>query len=416
MKSKKDREIIRDLAKKYSEIASSSVQDERRILWTEHNSLKKTRPLVLAGFGIWNMWCREFFGEKKLKCEGEFYRFYEQQLLLKLFRGKLGDDFVSEPWIEVRPEFKNNSGSSGSPWGVELKNILSDLDNSAYHIDPPLKSLDDLDKLTQPDFSFDEKSTLENASKLNDAVDGIIEIDIPKGPYFQGFGGDISTTITKMLGLEELMLYMYTEPEKLHRLLAFIRDGVLSQHERDEREGNLSMSWSHNQAVPYAKEVGRPLPNHYGNKRNNMWYFCAAQEYTLISPKMHDEFLLQYQLPILKPWGLTAYGCCEDLTEKIHMLRQIPNLRRIAVTPSANLAKCTEQISDEYVISWRPNPTDMVCAEFDPVRIKKIIKEGMEITRGLHVDVFLKDVETVQGEPERLAKWVTIVRNIAEDY
>ena len=104
----------------------------------------------------------------------------------------------------------------------------------------------------------------------------------------------------------------------------------------------------------------------------------AAQELTAVSPAMHDEFMLQYQLPILKPFGLVAYGCCEDLTNKIDMLRQIPNLRRIAVSPFANVARCAEQIGQDYVLSYRPSPADMVGYGFDPDRIRTIMKRDLK--------------------------------------
>jgi len=78
------------------------------------------------------------------------------------------------------------------------------------------------------------------------------------------------------------------------------------------------------------------LPMVRGVTRAQLWGYMAAQEFTAVSPAMHEEFLLRYQLPILKQFGLVAYGCCEDLTKKIDMLRQLKNLRDIAVTPVAN--------------------------------------------------------------------------------
>ena len=69
-------------------------------------------------------------------------------------------------------------------------------------------------------------------------------------------------------------------------------------------------------------------------------------------PSDIEEFLLRYQLPILRRFGLTAYGWCEDLTHKIDMLRQIPNLRRIAVSPFAGVARCAEQIGADYALSF----------------------------------------------------------------
>jgi hypothetical protein len=40
----------------------------------------------------------------------------------------------------------------------------------------------------------------------------------------------------------------------------------------------------------------------------------------------------------------------------------------------------------------------------------------MEACKGCRVTIHLKDVETVQGEPDRLRKWVQIVRNITDGY
>ena len=92
------------------------------------------------------------------------------------------------------------------------------------------------------------------------------------------------------------------------------------------------------------------------------------------------------------------------------MLRQLKNLRSIAVTPVADVRACAEQIGRDYVISWRPNPTDMVCAGWDEARVRRIIGDGAEACRHGFFHIHLKDVETVQGDPTRLARWVALVR------
>jgi hypothetical protein len=127
---------------------------------------------------------------------------------------------------------------------------------------------------------------------------------------------------------------------------------------------------------------------------------------------MFDEFMLQYQIPIVEKFGLAAYGCCEDLTHKIDVLRQIPNLRRIAVSPFANVERCAEQIGTEYVLSYRPSPADMVSYGFDPDRIRRILRHDLTACKGCHVDITLKDVETVQYDPERVRRWVEIARQV----
>ena len=117
----------------------------------------------------------------------------------------------------------------------------------------------------------------------------------------------------------------------------------------------------------------------------------------------------------MKPFGLTAYGCCEDLTLKIDVLKSLPNLRRIGVSPMADVAKCAEAIGPDYIISYRPSPTDMVGYDWNPERAREIMRRDLDHCRDLHVDITLKDVETVQNEPDRIHKWVQIVREITEE-
>ncbi|GAG36279.1 unnamed protein product, partial [marine sediment metagenome] len=90
-----------------------------------------------------------------------------------------------------------------------------------------------------------------------------------------------------------------------------------------------------------------------------------------------------------------------DLSKQLIILRKIPNLRRIAVTPRADVARCAEQIQQDYVLSWRPNPA-MVSCGFNPEDIRKVIRDGLEASKGCYVDIILKDVTTVEGHPQRL--------------
>jgi hypothetical protein len=125
--------------------------------------------------------------------------------------------------------------------------------------------------------------------------------------------------------------------------------------------------------------------------------------------------MLQYQIPIMAEFGLVAYGCCEDLTHKIDVIKQIPNLRRIAVSPFADAARCAEQIGTEYVLSYRPSPADMVSYGFDPDRIQSILRRDLTACKQCHTDITLKDVETVQHDPTRIGKWVQITRQVIDE-
>jgi len=188
---------------------------------------------------------------------------------------------------------------------------------------------------------------------------------------------------------------------------------VLRVHDEAEAAGDWRLCNHQNQSIPYAQDLDAPAANSGPVTRDKLWCFFAAQEMAQVSPAMHDEFILQYQLPMIRKFGLCAYGCCEDLTHKIDMLRQIPNLRRIAVVPVADVPKSAEQIGDEYVCSWRPNPSEMICCGYDPDLIRRIVTDA---AHGCHVDITLKDVQTIGHQPANLRRWVELVRSISDRY
>ncbi|MGQ9628818.1 MAG: hypothetical protein ACUVXI_00705 [bacterium] len=409
MGNNRDIEILRDLAKRYVEICNKDVQRERRDLWRKHNSLTKTRPLIYVRWlAAWHE-----APESKLECEDPLFREHENFLRQMLFQDEIGDDYIFEPWITQRASYITPPDGI---WGPEIKRIPSPDVGGAWKYDPPIKNLEDISKLVEPHHVIDEEETARNVSRLQDAVGDIIEVNVDRAPLYRMWHSDISTDLAYLRGLEQMMWDMYDNPEWLHKLLGFMRDGIIRTHEEAEAAGDWHLCNHENQAMPYAQELPDPRANGESVKRDRLWAFAASQEFAQVSPEMHYEFLLQYQIPILEKFGLVAYGCCEDLTHKIKYLKRIPNLRRIAVTPWADVRKCAEQIQQDYVLSWRPSPAEMICSGFDPDHIRKVVKSAMEAARGCHIDITLKDVQTVQNQPERLKEWVRIVREISDNY
>jgi hypothetical protein len=362
---------------------------------------------------MWNVWCREVFGDHALKCETPLFRAHERDLRMAIFRDSIGDDFILEPWIG---EAAVRDGGWGQLFGVEQRLTDKPQEGGAGAYRPVLKDWSDVAQLKPVQHRIDEDATARKIAPLQDAIGDLIEIDVNRGPVYSGFMADISWNLAMLRGLEQMMVDMYESPRELHALAAFIRDATLAAQDAAEAAGDYGLTDHGIQEVPYSRELEWPRPNARGRRRKDLWCFSAAQEFALISPEMHDEFLLQYQMPILRPFGLVAYGCCEDLTHKIGMLRQVPNLRLIAVTPRADVRRCAEAIGTDYVISWRPNPADMICCGFDESKIRRIIREGLEACKGLHVCIHLKDIETVEGDLSRLARWVEIVRSVSDEH
>jgi len=403
MQSINDREILRDLARQYRDLCADPVQTERRDLWRRHNSLKRTRPLIYV-----RAWAWAEMPQSVCRCEDPFLRQYENVFRSHLFWGSLNDDSVFEPWVTVGAVLKC------SGWGPAIRHIHSNEPGGSYKGDYPLKALEDIGNLRMPWHEIDEVATAEMAARLHDAIGDILTVNIDRGPAYRMWTGDLSTDLGHLRGIEHFMLDMMDNPEWLHRLVGFMSAGVQKAQAEAEAAGDWGLCAHQNQAMPYAEELRDPAANVNGVSRRELWGYMAAQEFTAVSPAMHDEFLLRYQLPILKRFGLVAYGCCEDLTHKIDMLRQVPNLRRIAVSPFADVAKCAGQIGTDYVLSYRPSPADMVSYGFDPTRIRTILTRDLEACRGCHVDITLKDVETVGRDPERVRNWVSLTRDVIE--
>lgn len=428
-----DQRIVRELAERYADIAALPRMDRHRALWRDHYSLRETRTPILISYGIWNAWCQKYFGDEKMECVTPFYRDYERWFRIQMHHATVGDDFICEPWVPLRATYRvpgieegeyrplcfqsayaQPTLSGAEAWGIRSVVRHGGTQGGAWKAEPPIKTWDDLERLKAPAHIIDEEATQKRLDLLREAIGDVLEIDVQRGPLLSGFLNDISTTLGELRGIEQVMIDMYESPDRLHELLAFMRDGIMQNQKQAEEAGDISRSCEsqQNQGFPYAGELEDPKPNSGPGKRNETWGFMAAQEFTLISPEFHDEFLLRYQLPIIGDYGLSHYGCCEDLSRKIGLLRRIPNLRSIAVAPSADLAACAEQIGADYAISWRPSPTDMVCADWSEDRIHGLLRQGLAACAGTRMHICLKDIETLQGEPDRLKRWIGIVRSV----
>lgn len=72
-------------------------------------------------------------------------------------------------------------------------------------------------------------------------------------------------------------------------------------------------------------------------KAKHVWGRGAAQIFGSVSKTMHDKFEIEFQKRTIGKCGLVYYGCCEPLDTKIDIVEKIPNLRKISITPWADI-------------------------------------------------------------------------------
>ena len=396
-----EREVLRRLAGRVAELASRPIESKKRQLWLEHNQLKPTRPLIFCDpENGWN----EIITPADLECNSQLARQWEMRLRKEVFWGEqLCDDRVIEPIFEVAHVYTE------SDWGMHEIRIGGD-QGGAYTWESPLKDYADFSSLHFPQISINDPATEQALSLANHVFSGLLRVRL-KTDWWWTLG--LTWTLINLRGLTQVMYDLHDHPNDLHRLMAFLRDGMMAKLDFLEQNGLLSL----NNDGTYVGSGGfgwtdeLPQPDFNGHVRTcDLWGFAESQETTGISPNMFAEFIFPYQYPLLERFGLNCYGCCEPLDKRWHIVEKLPHLRRISVSPWANIPFMAERLGNRYIFSMKPSPTDLAMPGFDEEDIRRKIRRSMQITRACRVEVIMKDNHTLCNDPQRAIRWVRIAR------
>jgi hypothetical protein len=403
----RDRMILRDLASEVAELAARPVEDQKKALWYEHNSLKPTRPLIFCDpENGWN----EIITPSELRCQSDQARHWEFILRKEVFWGsRMNDDRV------VLPEFTINHVYTETDWGMRETRIGGE-GGGAYSWIAPFNSYDLLEKLSFPKIKVDEHATNTLLEIAHELFEGLLTVRL-RTSWWWTLG--LTWTLVNLRGLEQIMLDMMDNPQDLHRLMAFLRDGTMARLEFLEKSGLLSLNndgaYVGSGGFGWTNEL--PQPDFSGIARtNDLWGFAESQETVGVSPVMYEEFIFPYQMSLLSKFGLNCYGCCEPLDKRWYVVQRLPRLRRISVSPWANVSKMASFLGNKYIFSWKPPPSDLAAYHFDDGMIRHNLREGFkELKRqDCRVEVIMKDNHTIANDPRRVIQWVQIAKEEAE--
>ncbi|MFP4382396.1 MAG: hypothetical protein ACLFUS_17980 [Candidatus Sumerlaeia bacterium] len=407
--NKKDREILRELAKRVAEIAALPEMEARKKLWTEHNSLRSKKPIIfISPEGSWG----ELITHGDMQCEDdEVRRQLEWPLRQKIYYYEhFVDDFVIESRTPVGKAIWNTG------WGLTEQWKPTSQTKGARGFDPVITSRDDLTKLKHPEVVYDAEESQKRLAFHQELYGDILDV-VPQGVKQISF--HLMAQYTKLRGLEQVMMDMVTEPEWLHEAMAFLTEGhqkILRQYEEmNLLELNNDNMYHNSGGNGWTDELPPDDfdPNHVRLK--DMWGSAEAQELAQVGPAMHREFSLDYEKQLLQHFGLNGYGCCEDLSQKMPDVLTIPNIRRISISPFASVEKCAEQLQGNYIFSWKPHPSHLV-GHFDEDAIRKYIRHTIDVCEknGCVLEMILKDTHTCENHPERFDRWTQIAREEVE--
>ncbi len=404
LEEKQDRDTVRELARQVVELASSDEYEARRKRWRDVNALRKPDryPVWCRPVGAWS----ELLPEEDLTCTDRFYRGMERTFRRNLVKHEIGDDTVFEPWWGVGAAFDLDTSHT---WGVPIKHIPPPSSGGSWKFDPPLKSEEDFDQLTLPTYTYNEAKTKQSLSRMQEVLGDAMEVRITCGvPLGAGLGG----TAANLRGLEQLMYDMADRPDLVHRLMSHLQEGVLKAHEAAEKTGLLTLN---NNGPMYCSDPPRDDARPGNITRSDLWAGSESQEFQEVSPAMWEEFLLSYQIPILSKFWHVSYGCCENLTRKIDGVLKIPTLRIFVCSAWTNLQKVVDAVGDRYAIMWREKASAIVFEE-DMTRVRKNQEEAMRIAQGCYVQIVLRELQTLNGNTERLNEWAESAKEVAAKY
>jgi hypothetical protein len=395
---------VRELARQVAEIAPSASNKAIQARWRDVNALRKPdRPPV---------WCRpvgawaEILPEESLRCQDPWLRSIESTLRQILIKHDIGDDSPVEGHYAVPAIFDRQPPNT---WGVDVRRHRPDVVGGAWAYDPPLKSEDDFERLELPRFTYNAQKTEEALSRTDELLGDILPVQRVCGPPL---GGTFCTHAAELRGLSQMMLDMALNPDLVHRLMTYLRDAVIAGMDQVEATGLLTPN---NSGPMTCSDPVGPEPTDGVYTCRNLWMMANSQELDGVSPAMWKEFYLDYQMPVFERFGLTGYGCCENLTHKIDGVLSIPNLRIFVCSAWTDLAAVQEAVGKDYVIMWRQKASDVVFPD-DVEIIRRDLEEGCKQLQGFHYQIVLRELQTLSGHPNRLHDWTQAAVEMAAKY
>jgi hypothetical protein len=403
-----DRNIIRDLAKRVAEVAAEPIQEERRELWRRQNSLRPIRPVIfISPEGSWI----ELVPEDSLQCVEQDARTIERVLRQRLYAQEhFRDDTVCDA------DYRIGKSLRGTGWGVGETIIRPEEARGAYVWDAPIKTRADLEALTLPTVTVDEEMSAHVLGFYQDLFGDILKVYFHNPPG----GYALMDEWTRLRGITQTLMDMNDDPQLVHDGMRTLMEGHLARTESMLAQGIISLnngndyvgsgSWGWTDELPKGDFAGTV-------RFQDLWGFCTAQIMSEVSPAMHEEFVIQYEVPIAERFGLNIYGCCEPLHLKLAMLkRRLPRLRRVSISPWADKRISAEELGDRIIFNWKPNPAVLAGVEFDEGWAREDLRETIDICRAnaCPLDIVMKDTHTCQGQPWRFDRWAEMAREEVE--
>ncbi|MBM3214857.1 hypothetical protein FJZ36_08085 [Candidatus Poribacteria bacterium] len=412
--SRHDRDLLRSLAQEQAEIAALPIHREKAELWRRLNQLEPVRPMVWINEVCWNE--MNVDDELTLRAEDPWARGQESGFRMMLYQWRhLPGDMIVNDYLSCPLVIHSTGLGISEKVDIRRTDETSGVVSRQFH--RQIWEPSDVEKIKFPEVTYDAEATERNYERMCEVYDGILPVTKVgrKGTWFAPWDN-----LIRWWGVEDAMIDLADRPEMVNEIMTHLVDAYLYELDQWEALNLLSRNddntrigsggYGHTDELPGDDYD----PDHV--KPKNMWGCATAQIFSDVSPDMHWEFALKHELRWLERWGLTYYGCCEPLDTKVEILRRVPNLRKLSMSPWIDTDRAIAKVGTDYVLSRKPNPAVLASDDWHPERARRELRDFLDKARGCHVELILKDISTVRYDPRRLWEWETIAMEVAEEY
>ena len=412
MVSEKDKTIVRELAKQVRDLAADDVNRERIQRIRDMHSLKPVRPPVWIDEIPWHE--MDIDGELLLRCETKEGQEMEQFFRRILYRWKyIQADMVVEDTFYVLKTYSESDIGLSVKEEIRSTNAANPIVSHQY--EDQLDSEEKVEALKLPvieAYPDKDKKNLEDAAEI---LNGIMPVRL------RGYGMHHYNPwdfISRFRGVENCYMDMLSNPKLTHKTIAKFTEIFQSRYLQMEAKGLLDYNLPALHCTPpYTDDV--PSSDYDGGKvrLKDIWFRGMGQLFSSASPAMQDEFDLQYMRGMMEKCAVSYYGCCEALDRFIPYLKKIPNMRKIGVSPWADLRSSAEQIGGAYVFARKPNPAN-VAGQFNREAVEKETLQTIEacIENKCPYEFVLKDISTAGNNPQNIINWTSTVMETIDRY
>lgn len=417
--SDNDRRVLRELAKRFVEIANAPEMPKRKQMWKDLHSLKPQRPMLIFE----PYWLDGYLDDYTFQCEDETLRPVEENMMFRIRQyDQMGDDIVIEPYFRLGWIGKNIH-VTGTDFGeIKIQEHTAAEPGLAYLSNFPIKTPDDIKKLEPRTFKVDEEPVLTLKAKLEDIFGDILPVkaenydnfspDLGNQPFIGNNFIGVTWDLFKLIGAEAMMTWPFDYPDELRAILEFLVDDKKRFFKFMMDEGYFTLNTDNQFAGPSCYGYVEDLPD-YGTKENidfkDLWTWADSQESESISPEMYSKVYLPYIAEIANMFGLSYYGCCEGIDKKFpYIEKAINNLRIFSVSGWSDYAVAGEILSNKYVYSRKPVPAYISYPEADWDSIKKEAQETWNASKNGCLEVIFRDIYSRHCTPEKAVEWIKV--------